>query len=131
MSRNDACTDLTRSILTVQVVPETASQPLHPANPESIDGVASRITVVPNAYDSEQSEPQLIPAGVEVTVPAPSPDLVTVSAKFCRLNVAATDLTALMVTVHVEPETVAHPVQPMKVEPRAGEAVSVTAVPLA
>jgi len=100
-------------------------------NPESGDGVASRVTVVPNEYDSEQSEPQLIPAGVEVTVPPPSPDLVTVSAKFCRLNVAATDLTALMVTVHVEAETVSHPVQPRKVEPRAGEAVSVTAVPLA
>jgi hypothetical protein len=111
-------------------VPDATSQPLHPANAESMDGVAWSVTVVPNTYDCEQSEPQLIPAGVEVTVPPPSPDLVTVSAKFRRLNVAVTDLAALMVTLHVAPETVSHPVHPMTAEPVAGEAVSATAVPV-
>ena len=34
-------------IVTVQVVPETASQPLHAANIESKAGVAIRVTTVP------------------------------------------------------------------------------------
>ncbi len=39
-----------------------------------------------------------------------------------------TDLEALMVTVQVAPETVSHPLQLVKVDPKAGVAVRVTTV---
>ena len=42
-----------------------------------------------------------------------------------------TDLAALMVTVQVVPETVSHPLQPLKMERELGVAVRVTTVPLA
>jgi hypothetical protein len=56
--------------------------------------------------------------------------LLTVRAKVCTLKVAVTAFAALMVTVHVVPETVSHPLQLAKVDPLAGLAVRVTAVPL-
>jgi hypothetical protein len=42
-------------------------------------GAAVKVTIVPWPKFSEQSAPQLIPAGDEVTVPAPVPALVTVT----------------------------------------------------
>ena len=83
------------------------------------------------AYEAEQADPQLIPAGLDVTVPLPRPLLVTVSVKNCKLNVAVTDFAALIATVQVVPETELQPVQPPKCEPPAAAAVSVTVVPLA
>ena len=74
--------------------------------------------------------PQLIPEGLEVTVPLPVPALLTVRVKRCRVKVAVTDLDAFMVTEQVVPETVSHPLQPVKVDPVAGVAVRVTTVPL-
>jgi len=44
--------------------------------------------------------------------------------------VAVTDLDALMDTVQVVSRTVSHPVQPVKIDPASGVAVSVTLVPL-
>jgi hypothetical protein len=41
-----------------------------------------------------------------------------------------TVLAAFIVTVHVVPETVSHPLQPANVDPLAALAVSVTFVPL-
>src|SRR4029077_1010004 len=41
-------------------------------------GAAVRVTAVPLAKDAEQTVPQLIPAGLEVTPPVPVPDFVTV-----------------------------------------------------
>jgi hypothetical protein len=69
---------------------------------------------------------------VEVTVPLPVKSLVfpTERLKVCRLNVAVTDLAALMVTVQLAPETVSHPIQPVWVDPAAAVAVRVTTVPL-
>src|SRR2546427_37647 len=46
------------------------------------------------------------------------------------LKVAVTDLAAVIVTVHVAPETVSHPLQAVKVDPLAGLAVRVTLMPL-
>ena len=68
---------------------------------------------------------------VEVTVPLPVRrcDLVTFSGNVCSVNVAVTDLGAFMVTVHVAPETESHPLQLVKLDPVAGEAVRVTTVP--
>jgi len=84
-----------------------------------------------------QADPQLIWLGlagleVEVTVPLPVKTLVllTLRAKVCGVKVAVTDLAAPMVTVQVAPETVSHPLQPVRVDPVAGAAVRVTTVPL-
>src|SRR5262245_66505469 len=70
-----------------------------------------------------------MPAGAVVTVPEPAPARLTVSAKDCTPKVAVTDIAALIVTVQV-PVPVQAPLQPVKVAPAAGVAVSVTAVPL-
>jgi len=74
--------------------------------------------------------PQLIPAGLEVTVPLPDPVLLTKSVNVCTLKVAVTDVAAFMVTEHVPVPEHPPPLQPANVEPPAGAAVSVTDVPL-
>ncbi len=75
--------------------------------------------------------PQLIPAGLDVTVPlAMRPVLLTVSVKLCTAKVAVTDRAALIVTVQLVPETVSQPLQPPKVDPLPALAVSITTVPL-
>ena len=73
--------------------------------------------------------PQLIPAGALVTVPLPVPALLSVSAKVWVVKVAVSERAAVMLTVQVLVPVHA-PLQPLKVEPAAGVAVSVTAVPL-
>ena len=73
----------------------------------------------------------MIPAGVLVTVPLPVPALLTVSAKLGTPNVAVTVVAAFNVTVHVPVPEQPPPLQPVNVEPVAGAAVSVSAVPLA
>ena len=61
-------TDFAEVILTTQVpMPEHA--PLQPAKKDPVVGTAVSITWVLFIYDSEQSEPQLIPVGLLVTVP--------------------------------------------------------------
>src|SRR5438552_12579785 len=87
------------------------------------------MTAVPRAKLAEQVAPQQIPAGALVTVPLPVPALPTVSAKVGRVKVAVTVVAALRVTVQVPVPEQPPPVQPVKVEPATGVAVSVTAVP--
>src|SRR6267142_1878364 len=72
-----------------------------------------------------------MPAGELVMVPVPVPDLLTVSVKDCCAKVAVTEVAALRVTVQVPVPEQPPPLQPEKVEPAAGVAVRVTAVPLA
>jgi hypothetical protein len=127
-SRNAAVTDLALFVATVHVFPETLSHPLHPTKADRRPGLAVSVTVTLLANEAEQVDPQLIPAGLEVTVPLPRPLLLTVRLKNCRLNVAVTDFAAFMATVHVAPETELQPVQLPKTEPAAGVAVSVTVV---
>src|SRR5262245_9594684 len=55
--------------------------PLQPVNAEPAAATALSVTRVPPAYGSEQSVPQMMPAGALVTVPLPLPALVTVSVK--------------------------------------------------
>ena len=55
-----------------------SASPLQLENVEPALGEAVRVTLVPELYGSEQSAPQLMPAGADVTVPEPVPDLVTV-----------------------------------------------------
>ena len=52
-------------------VPEHA--PDHPENVEPVAGVAVRVTELPASKACEHVAPQLIPAGLDVTVPEPDP----------------------------------------------------------
>jgi len=61
------------------VVPE--QEPPHPANVEPAMGVAVSWTTVPLLKVAPQAVPQLMPAGLLVTVPAPVPEALTVSWK--------------------------------------------------
>jgi hypothetical protein len=56
-----------------------SGSPDQPAKLEPAAAAALNVTTVPAAYDCEQSPPQLMPAGMLVTVPVPVPDLVTVN----------------------------------------------------
>src|SRR6058998_3439071 len=86
-----AVTEAAAFIVTEQVpVPEQA--PLQPANVDPPAGLAVSVTGVPELYEAEQVAPQLIPAGFEVTVPLPDPDLPTDSVKVWMLNVAVTEV---------------------------------------
>src|SRR2546422_897320 len=104
--------------------------PVQPVKVEPAAAVAVNVTAVPLAKLAEQVAPQLIPAGALVTVPLPVPALLTVSAKVGRAKVAVTVVAALRVTVQVPVPEQPPPLQPVKVEPAAGVAVSGTTVPL-
>ena len=52
--------------------------------------MAVRVTVVPLTYDSVQSLPQSIPAGLDVTTPLPGPAVATLNVK-TRAKLAVTD----------------------------------------
>ena len=53
--------------------------PLQPVNVEPEFGVAAKVTIVPSWKLPLQVAPQLIPAGVDVTVPEPVPTGETVT----------------------------------------------------
>jgi hypothetical protein len=75
---NVAVVDLAAVMLSVQVLPKAFSQSsLQPPKLPPPVGVAVRVTAVPSAKLCEQSVPQSIPAGEEVTVPVPLPSLNT------------------------------------------------------
>ena len=61
---------------TVQVPVPAHGAPLQPANTEPGDAVAVRVTVVPTVNAAAQAAPQLMPLGLEVTLPVPAPVLV-------------------------------------------------------
>src|SRR4051812_11802449 len=69
-----------------------------------------------------------MPAGELETVPDPLPDVATVRARVCSVNVAVTERAWSIVTVQ-PPVPVHAPLQPPKSEPVAGVGVSVTRVP--
>jgi len=105
--------------------------PLHPANVEPEAADALSVTEAPEAKLAVQVLPQLMPVGLEVTVPVPVPARVTASAKLEELlNVAVTARAAVIETVQVLVPVHA-PLQPAKVEPLLAAAVSVTDAPLA
>lgn len=59
------------------LAPEQA--PDQPAKLLPAEGVALSVTVVPLAKLALQPEPQLMPGGLELTLPVPVPDLLTLS----------------------------------------------------
>ena len=75
---------------------------------------------------------QLIPVGELATVPlVPVPlTLTVVDSVYRDVNVAVTEVFAVMLTVHVPVPAHADPPQPANAAPAAGVAVKVTLVPL-
>ena len=116
-------------IVTVQV-PVPVQPPLQPVKVEPAAGAAVRVTTVPVVKEVEHVAPQEMPAGALVTVPLPAPALVTVSAKDDCMNVAVTEVAALIATVQVPVPEHPLPLQPVNVESAAAAAVNVTEVPL-
>src|SRR5437867_7204944 len=116
--------------VTLQVPVPEQLPPLQPVKVEPAAGAAVKVTAVPLEYAAAQVAPQEIPAGLLVTVPVPAPVLLTVSVKLCTAKVAVAVVAALGVTGQVPVPEQLPPLQPVKVEPAAGAAVKVTAVPL-
>jgi hypothetical protein len=84
-----AVTVLAEFIVTLHVIPFTASHPVHPVKMESTSGFAVRVTLELLLNAPEQVPPQLMPAGFDVMVPFPiRPDLFTVSM-YCTMKLAA------------------------------------------
>jgi hypothetical protein len=123
-----AVTDFTAFMFTMHVAPEDES---HPLQVTSRLGVAVSVTTVLIVNVSEQSVPQLMPAGLELTLPRalPRPALLTVSTNCFRSKLAVTLLGSFIVTAHVVPDAVSHPLQPVKFEVLDGLAVNDTLVP--
>src|SRR5438045_3536377 len=99
-------------MVTRHVVPDTVSHPDQPA--KSTAGAAVSVTTVSMVNDAAQLAPQLIPSGLDVTVPwsAARPDLPTVSVKRCSSKTTVTVRAALTDTVQVAPATESQPTQP-------------------
>ncbi len=119
-------TDCAADMVTAQVL-VPVQLPLQPVKMEPTAGVAVRVTAVFAVYASVQSLPQVMPAGVLLTVPIPVPALVTVRRYVWGVKVAVTDCAADIVREQVL-VPVQLPLQPVKMEPTAGVAVRVTAV---
>src|SRR5437016_3604331 len=124
MSVNVAVTVVAAETVTMQGPVPAQPPPVQPAKEEPAAGAAVRVTAVPLGKLAAQVAPQLMPAGALVTVPVPVPALETVSAKVGSVNVAVTVVAAETVTVHVPVPEQPPPLQPVKVEPPAGAAVS-------
>jgi len=112
-------------------VPVPVQSPLQPANVEPVEGVAVSVTELPSAKGAEHVAPQLMPAGLLVTVPVPVPAFETVRVLVVPepVKVAVTTWSELITTVHVPAPEQPPPLQPAKVEPAEAAAVSVTEVP--
>src|SRR6476619_201094 len=109
----------------VGCVPRAAQTPLQPANELSAPTAAVRVTLVLTGKLTAQAVPQLMPAGLLVTVPRPSPMSATEISRGIAAKLALTSRSAVRVTVH-DPVPLQAPPQPANVEPAAGEAVNVT-----
>ena len=59
----------------IETFPVLHAVPVHPAKVVPVAGVAVSVTSVPLLNEAEQVPPQLIPAGLLVTVPLPLPAL--------------------------------------------------------
>ena len=104
--------------------------PDQPPKSELAAGVAARVTPSPPCViGMVQAGVQLMPSdGDEATMPVPLPSLMIVSVP-TGVNVAVTVVGAVIVTVQPPVPPQPPPLQPVKTEPAAGIAVSVTVAP--
>jgi len=117
-------------LVVVIVTVPSAQSPLPPVNPVNVEpGAATAVSTstAPCGTVSVQSLPQSMPGGELVTVPEPVPALVTVSV-LSGWKVAVHVLLAVSVTTPSLQSPLA-PENPVKVDPGAGDALSVTTVP--
>src|SRR2546425_6932196 len=126
---NVAVTRVAPARVTVQAAVPEQLPPLQPANTEPPSGIAVSVTTAPLTKLAEQIAPQLTPAGVLVTVPAPAPAGETVRTKADE-KVAVTVVVAETVTTHGAVPLHPPPLHPANSEPPPGAAASVTTVPL-
>jgi hypothetical protein len=117
------------AILTVQGPVPLHPSPLQPANVEPLAATAVSVTLVLNSKGALHVLPQVIPAGLEVTVPLPVPALVIVRGNCRSVKAALTLLVWSICTVHVPVPLHPSPLQPVKLEPVSVLAVNVTLVP--
>ncbi len=68
-----AVTDMAAFNVNTQLPDPEQPLPLQPVKVEPLLAAADRVTVVLKSKEAEQVEPQLIPAGLLVTVPLPLP----------------------------------------------------------
>jgi hypothetical protein len=127
---NVAVTDCAAPIVTLQVAEAPAQAPLQPVKLEPAAATAVSVTLAPLTKPNWQVAPQSMPAGLLATEPPPVPAFVTASCTGSKVNVAVTDFAALIATVQVVDAPVHAPLQPVKLEPAAAAAVSVTLAPL-
>ncbi len=77
-----AVTEVAALSVTTQVLDVPVHPPLQPVYTEPEAAVAVRVTVDPIAKYAAHVAPQLIPAGTEVTEPAPEPSVVTLRRRW-------------------------------------------------
>lgn len=127
-----AVTALAAPMLSTQL-PVPVQSPAQPVNELPAVAAAISVTELPLAKLPVQVAPQLMPAGLLVTVPAPVPFLFTVTRYVgVVVNVAVT-VTAAAGMVKVQGLALAQPakpVQPPNAAPASAVAVSVTVLPL-
>jgi hypothetical protein len=113
--------------------PVPLQAPLHPVNVDPAVGVAVRVMAVLFEKDWAQVAGQEIPAGIDVTVPVPTPAMETVRVGVATIGLNEPVMTVLAVTVKVQGVVPEQPVpaHPVKELVPSGTAVSVMLVPLA
>ena len=117
------------AIVHVGLVPNAAQAPLHPVKIEPVGTAAVSVTLEATLKVPWQVAPQLMPAGVEVTVPVPAPDFETVIVLVSCVKDAVTACAPPaggMLMTQVVAVPVQAPLQPAKLEPAAGVSWSVT-----
>ncbi len=126
----DAVTDLASTIDTVhEPVPEHPP-PDQPLNKAPAGALAVRMTDVSCPKSCTQSAPQVIPTGLETTIPAaaPVPVFDTVNGYVFNVNVADTDMASVIDNVH-SPVPLQAPDQPANIDPAAAVADNTTTEP--
>jgi len=134
---NEAETEAAACTLTVHVLDVPEQAPPHPTNvPLFRFTEAVSVTTVPLAYEAEQLEPQLMPAGALTTEPGPDFETVTgyvvlvaPPAVVFKPKVAFTVTDVLPANVHGAVPLHGPPVQPPNTDPVFGVAESVMTVP--
>jgi len=101
--------------------------PDHPVNVDPAFGVAVSVTEVPVLNSALHTVPQLMPAGLLVTVPLPERVTVIAGDTEAAVNIAVTEVLPLKFNLQ-GPVPLQAPLQPAKVELAAGVAVRLTEV---
>ena len=114
--------------VTVQSAVPEQPPPVQPVNAEPASAAAWSTTIESVSKSAAHVPPQLMPAGVDVTVPEPVPVFVIVSV-LRSTNVAVIVTGPFIVGVHVPVPEQPPPLQPAKRDPLEAVAVSVGVEP--